>query len=130
VQYRSISEGTWRCFFCEIFRREESYTRRKIRRKPRGTKEDATEYLRKKVDASTPKRKCTKLSSSKTGRQKTRMIGMMRFDIKKKKFTRVSLVKGGGTRKVDLPCDFNREDVIRYAVKLFFPRRRICTLYF
>lgn len=45
----------------------------------------------------------------------------MRFDIKKKKYTRVSLVKGGGTRKVDLPCDFNREAVIRYAVKLFFP---------
>ena len=79
--------------------------------------------LEKKVDASTSKRKCTKLSSSKTGKQKTRriLLGMMCFDIKKKKYTRVSLVKGGGTRKVDLPCDFNREDVIRYAVKLFFP---------
>ena len=82
------------------------------------------------VDASTPKRKCTKLSSSKTGKQKTRriLLGMM-IDIKKKKYTRVSLIKGGGTRKVDLPWDFNREDV-RYAVKLLAPRRRICRLYF
>jgi len=122
---------TWRFFFCEIFHREESYTRRKIRRKPRGTKHEATEYLEKlKVDASTPKRKCTKLSSSKTGKQKTRRISLgMMIDIKKKKYTRVSLVKGGGTRKVDLPCDFNREDV-RYAVKLLAPRRRICRLYF
>ena len=38
--------------------------------------------------------------------------------MKKKKYTRVFLVKGGGTRKVDLPVDFNREDVIQYAVKL------------
>ena len=42
----------------------------------------------------------------------------MTYDMKKKKYTRVSLVKGGGTRKVDLPVDFNREDVIQYAVKL------------
>lgn len=41
--------------------------------------------------------------------------------MKKKKCTRVSLVKGGGTRKVDLPVDVNREDVIQYAVKLFYP---------
>ena len=82
------------------------------------------------VDASTPKRKCTKLSSSKTGKQKTRRISLgMMIDIKKKKYTRVSLIKGGGTRKVDLPWDFNREDV-RYAVKLSVPRRRICGLYF
>ena len=31
------------------------------------------------------------------------------------------MVKGGGTRKVDLPVDFNRDDVIKYAIKHFFP---------
>ena len=31
------------------------------------------------------------------------------------------MVKGGGTRKVDRPVDFNRDDVIKYAIKLFFP---------
>ena len=35
--------------------------------------------------------------------------------------TKDSLVKGGGTRKVDLPVDFNRDDVIKYAIKHFFP---------
>ena len=45
----------------------------------------------------------------------------MLYDTKKQKYTNVSLVKGGGTRKVDLHLEFNREDVIRYAVKLFYP---------
>ena len=45
----------------------------------------------------------------------------MLYDTKKQKYAKVSLVKGGGTRKVDLPLEFNREDVIRYAVKLFYP---------
>lgn len=39
----------------------------------------------------------------------------MNYDAKEKKYTKVSLVKEGGTRKVDLPLDFNKEDVIRYA---------------
>lgn len=34
---------------------------------------------------------------------------------------KISLVKGGGTRKVDPPVDFNRDDVIKYAIKHFFP---------
>ena len=45
----------------------------------------------------------------------------MSYDASKNKYKRVSLVKGGGTRKVDLPVDFNRDDVIKYAIKLFFP---------
>ena len=80
------------------------------------------DILQRKADNSKPKR--TKLSSGKTSaKPKTRriLLGMMNYDAKKKKYTRVSLVKGGGTRKVDLPLDFNKEDVIRYAVKLFLP---------
>ena len=80
------------------------------------------DILQRKADNSKPK--CTKLSSGKTSaKPKTRriLLGMMNYDAKKKKYTRVSLVKGGGTRKVDLPLDFNKEDVIRYAVKLFLP---------
>ena len=43
----------------------------------------------------------------------------MSYDARNNKYKRVSLVKGGGTRKVDLPVDFNRDDVIKYAIKLF-----------
>ena len=58
------------------------------------------EILQKKADNSKPKRTYTKLNSGKTpARPKTRL---MTYDMKKKKYTRVSLVKGGRTRKVDL----------------------------
>ena len=82
------------------------------------------DILQKKADNSKPKRTYTKLNSGKTpARPKTHriLLGLMTYDMKKKKYTRVSLVKGGGTRKVDLPVDFNREDVIQYAVKPFYP---------
>lgn len=68
--------------------------------------------LQKKADGS--KRKCTKDNSGKTAaRPKTRRIqlGLMSYDERNNKCKRVSLVKGGGTRKVDLPADFNRDDV-------------------
>lgn len=68
--------------------------------------------LQKKADGS--KRKCTKDNSGKTAvRPKTRRIqlGLMSYDERNNKCKRVSLVKGGGTRKVDLPADFNRYDV-------------------
>ena len=78
--------------------------------------------LQKKADGS--KRKRTKDNSGKTAaRPKTRRIqlGLMHYDERNNKYKRVSLVKGGGTRKVDLPVDFNRDDVIKYAIKHFFP---------
>ena len=68
--------------------------------------------LQKKADGS--KRKCTKDNSGKTTvSPKTRRIqlGLMSYDERNNKCKRVSLVKGGGTRKVDLPADFNRYDV-------------------
>ncbi|XP_044163918.1 uncharacterized protein LOC122948288 [Acropora millepora] len=96
-----------------------------IKGSPQDNKEERKrkliEILQKKADNSKPKRTYTKLNSGKTpARPKTRriLLGLMTYDMKKKKYTRVSLVKGGGTRKVDLPVDFNREDVIQYAVKL------------
>ena len=76
--------------------------------------------LQKKADGS--KRKCTKENSGKTAaRPKTRRIqlGLMSYDERNNQYKRVSLVKGGGTRKVDLPVDFNRDDVIKYAIKHF-----------
>ena len=98
--------------------------------KPKDDKEERKrkllEILRKKADGSKPKRTCTKDNSAKTAaRPKTRRIqlGLMSYDACNNKYKRVSLVKGGGTRKVDLPVDFNRDDVIKYAIKLFFPRR-------
>lgn len=78
--------------------------------------------LQKKADGSKHKR--TKDNSGKTAaRPKTRRIqlGLIRYDERNNKYKRVSLVKGGGTRKVDLPVDFNRDDVIKYAIKHFFP---------
>ena len=99
-----------------------------IKGSPQDNKEERKrkliEILQKKADNSKPKRTYTKLNSGKTpARPKTRriLLGLTTYDMKKKKYTRVSLVKGGGTRKVDLPVDFNREDVIQYAVKLFYP---------
>lgn len=78
--------------------------------------------LQKKADGS--KRKRTKDNSGKTAATpKTQRIqlGLMRYDEHNNKYKRVSLVKRGGTRKVDLPVDFNRDDVIKYAIKHFFP---------
>ena len=78
--------------------------------------------LQKKADGSKHKR--TKDNSGKTAaRPKTRRIqlGLIRYDERNNKYKRVSLVKRGGTRKVDLPVDFNRDDVIKYAIKHFFP---------
>ena len=96
--------------------------------KPKDDKEERKrkllEILQKKADGSKPKRTCTKDNSAKTAaRPKTRRIqlGLMSYDACNNKYKRVSLVKGGGTRKVDLPVDFNRDDVIKYAIKLFFP---------
>lgn len=43
----------------------------------------------------------------------------MSYDAHKNKYKRVSWVKGGGTRMVDLPVDFNRDDALEYAIKLF-----------
>ena len=90
-----------------------------IKGSPQDNKEERRrkliEILQKKADNSKPKRMCTKLNSGKTpARLKTGqiLIGLMTYDVKKKKYTRVSLVKGGGTRKVDLHVVFNREDVI------------------
>ena len=69
------------------------------------------DFLQKKADHSQPKRSCTNLSSGKaSAKPKTRrvLLGLMKYDMKKKKYTRVSLIKGGGTRKVDLPLVFNQ----------------------
>ena len=49
------------------------------------------------------------------------MLGWMRYDKKAGRYVRVSLAKGGGTRKVDLPVNYSKNDVIEYAQKVFFP---------
>lgn len=96
--------------------------------KPKDDKEERKrkllEILQKKADGCKPKRTCTEDNSGKTAaRPKTRriLLGLMSYDARNNKYKRVSLVKGGGTRKVDLPVDFNRDDVIKYAIKHFFP---------
>ncbi|KAK3754776.1 hypothetical protein QZH41_019695, partial [Actinostola sp. cb2023] len=69
----------------------------------------------KKVDGSNPKPKNKEVKTRRV------MLGWMRYDKKPGRYVRVSLTKGGGTRKMDLPINFSKNDVIEYAKKVFFP---------
>ena len=54
---------------------------------------------------------------------KTRKIqlGWLHFDEKKQKFVSVRLIKGGGTRDVDVPMTFTKDDIMKLCMELFFP---------
>ena len=62
-------------------------------------------------------------NTGKPGAGKTRKIqlGWMHYNDEKGKYVPVRLQSGGGTRDVSISVDANAEDIIKEAVKLFYP---------
>jgi hypothetical protein len=62
-------------------------------------------------------------NKEKKQKTKTRKIqlGWLHFNEKKQKFVSVQLIKGGGTRDVDVPMTCTKDDIIKLCMELFFP---------
>ena len=59
----------------------------------------------------------------KPAKDKTRKVqlGWLHWNNKTKKFQSVRMLKGGGSREVDIPVECTKEEIIAECVKLFFP---------
>lgn len=76
---------------------------------------------RKKKRGQSSKRACHSVN---TPKEKTRKIqlGWLHWNEKTEKFQCVRMLKGGGSREVDMPLDATKEEIIAECVSLFFPK--------
>lgn len=89
----------------------------------RGLLEAFLNVKRKKSSSKTPVKDVTCAVNPKEDKKKTNKIqlGWLHFDEKKQKFISVRLMKGGGTRDVDIPVTATRDDILKTCIELFFP---------
>ena len=91
---------------------------KKGREKGKHKKTEAANSVTNNLDSDSDQR-ATKGPSARKSRKIT--LGWMHYSSKEKRFVTVRLNNGGGTRRIDVPFDSTKQDLIAEGKKLFFP---------